>query len=112
MPEQPKKRPWFQYHLSTAYIVMLLASVLLWLNVRWYERDDPTGYWTYVDERGWPFTYLHSTMGLHGITVFGGFFSPLFLALNIVVSLAIVSAVAIACEWHIRRAAKKKGKEF
>ena len=34
MSEQPQKRPWFQYHLSTAIILMFVASGLLWLNMR------------------------------------------------------------------------------
>jgi len=88
--------------LLTAIVMMLAASGLLWLNVRRYEGRDLTGYWSHIDKHGWPFTYLQSTMGLHGITVFGGFFSPFFLVIDIFVSLAIVFAVAILCESLVR----------
>lgn len=33
MSEQPKKRPWFQFHLSTAVALMFVAAGLLWLNM-------------------------------------------------------------------------------
>lgn len=29
-----KKRPWFQLHLSTCIVLMVVAGVLLWLNLR------------------------------------------------------------------------------
>jgi hypothetical protein len=38
MNEKPKKRPWFQYHLSTAVIVMLAAGVLMGLCLKTYHK--------------------------------------------------------------------------
>jgi len=32
MDEKPKKRPWFQFQLSTAVVLMFVAAGLLWLN--------------------------------------------------------------------------------
>ncbi|MCY3021414.1 MAG: hypothetical protein NTW87_20560 [Planctomycetota bacterium] len=31
---RPKRRPWFQFHLSTAIVLMFVAAGLLWLNIR------------------------------------------------------------------------------
>lgn len=33
MDEKPRKRPWFQFHLSTAVVLMFVAAGLLWLNM-------------------------------------------------------------------------------
>ena len=103
MSEQPKKkRAWFQFSLGTAVIMMFVAAGLMWANIHCYEGRDPTGYWTYVEERGWPLVYLQSTMGLHGITVCGGNFSLGYLVLDGIVALAIVFAVAVGNERFIR----------
>lgn len=42
------KRPWFQFHLSTAIILMFVASGLLWLNIP--QHSDEV-----FLTRGWPF---------------------------------------------------------
>jgi hypothetical protein len=34
MDEKPKKRPWFQFHLSTAVVLMFVAGGLLWANMQ------------------------------------------------------------------------------
>jgi len=31
--DAPKKRSWFQIHLSTAVVLMVVAGVLMWVNV-------------------------------------------------------------------------------
>jgi len=55
----PRKRPLFQFHLSTAVILMFVAGGLIWLNVN--ERHFGRGaegslIWVVSDEygRGWP----------------------------------------------------------
>ena len=37
------KRSWFQIHLSTAIVLMLLASALLFVNVRVFENITEDG---------------------------------------------------------------------
>ena len=111
MPEQPKKRPWFQYHLSTAIVVMFVASGLLWLNVRnqnWIHLPDDD-----LPSYGWPFIYFNRYWMFEGSkSLFYNEWYCWHLIGNILIALAIVIVVAFVCEWHIRRAAKKKGKEF
>ena len=33
MSDAPKKRPWLQFHISTAIIMMFVAGGLMWLNL-------------------------------------------------------------------------------
>jgi len=51
MSDAPKKRPWFQYHLSTAVILMFVASALLWKDVHRElpGRGGETSAWTTVN---------------------------------------------------------------
>ncbi|MCY3018205.1 MAG: hypothetical protein NTW87_04125 [Planctomycetota bacterium] len=39
MSEQPKKRPWFQFHLSTAVTVMFVAAAFLGTNMCGHNTD-------------------------------------------------------------------------
>jgi len=51
MSDSPeKKRPWFQYYLSTAVVLMFVLSGLLWLNI--HSTTVPWG-----DYEGWSVTY-------------------------------------------------------
>ena len=34
MENEPKKRPWFQVHLSTAIVLMFTAGFIIWANTR------------------------------------------------------------------------------
>jgi len=43
-----KKRPWFQLHLSTCVVMMVVACALLWANLRLPQTDQR---WL---ELGWP----------------------------------------------------------
>jgi hypothetical protein len=36
MTDAPKKRPWLQFHLSTAVVLMFVAAGLMCANVREY----------------------------------------------------------------------------
>lgn len=61
----PRKRAWFQLHLSTCVVLMLASGVVLWANLRpprvhsfeflpRFSNGNPTlkGEWNYC---GWPF---------------------------------------------------------
>jgi hypothetical protein len=123
MSDQPKKRPLFQYHLSTAVVLMFVAAGLLWLNmrrdtvrerVRWGECG-PQSY-----AYGWPFeAYCYATpprLTTPEGDLFPGRVAPrspplqsvvvwhrVGLLGDILVALAIVIAVGVFCEWLIRR---------
>ncbi|MCY3017909.1 MAG: hypothetical protein NTW87_02605 [Planctomycetota bacterium] len=43
MDEKPKKRPWFQFHLSTAVVLMFVVGGLVWLNTRKIRPYPPLG---------------------------------------------------------------------
>jgi hypothetical protein len=53
---------WYQLHLSTLLVLMLLAGVLVWLNV--WERALARGWWP-VLVYGWPITAVESHAGGH-----------------------------------------------
>jgi hypothetical protein len=59
MNEQPKKRTWFQIHLSTAIVMMFVAGGLIWVNLReqWFDvltlSNQPGAY-------GWPFPAVYN----------------------------------------------------
>jgi len=62
-PDKPKKRPWFQFSLMTAIVVMLAASGLLGLN--FHETHGGRGCCGSVGctvtqdyMRGWPFGFI------------------------------------------------------
>lgn len=49
----PKPRPWFQIHLSTAVVLMIVSGGLLWANL----RRQPVPIFqdvSYFYEQGWP----------------------------------------------------------
>jgi hypothetical protein len=109
-----------QLHLSTLLIVMLLAAVLVWLNVR--ERKSGVRYWiggpthgpgAIVEEsraRGWPMSYAEwfdvPPPGPNEISLDDFFFPHERLhmaAVNLVLCLAILAVAAAAIEWVTRR---------
>lgn len=70
----PKPRPWFQFHLSTCVVLMVVAGVLVWANTRSIVAVEPkrsmfeTGaafssalveyaFGSGEVRRGWPFEY-------------------------------------------------------
>lgn len=51
-------RRWYQFHLSTALVLMFTASLFLWLNTRQYED---TKRHLQLFARGWPYAwYVHT----------------------------------------------------
>jgi hypothetical protein len=94
MADQPRKRPWLQYHLSTALIVALTAGLLLGINIQcrqiadaealqdhWYTLARQPGHWT-SDCRSRDAGFVDYLPYL---------------------SVMVLAAVAVACEWLIRR---------
>jgi len=103
------KRPWFQFHLSTAIILMFVASGLLWLNMR--PLPQPTRLsppnWE-IPVRGWPLTTRYFVMTLDSeeaalMVNAGGYWHWQNVALNVLCALVILVSVAALCEWRIHR---------
>ena len=99
MTDPPKKLPWFQYHLSTAIVMMFVASGLLWLNM---QRNHHS--------YGWPLPFI-AVWHVDYFSPSGPWESyemrydpiPWGIALNVVIWLAIMLGVGVFCEWLIRR---------
>jgi len=107
MPEPgKKKRPWFQFHLSTAIVLMFVAAGLLWLNLRDPVLTSKNCYgdgW-YIWDRGWPLP--HSRVGTTEFPMTEEYLDALFfpgMLADSIVGLSVLVAVAVACEWPIRR---------
>ncbi|MGD0091197.1 MAG: hypothetical protein ABSE73_14870 [Planctomycetota bacterium] len=118
MSEKPKKkRPWFQYHLSTAIVLMFVAGGLMWANrpygvFIWEGMDgttiyeDPAGP---ADVWGWPSTCIinrpHDPNRIPSGALFRIESSNVQNAVvcNLLTAVAILVAVAVWCEWRIRR---------
>jgi hypothetical protein len=114
MDEHPKKRPWFwfQYHLSTALVLMLVVGGLMWANMGnqgtdWGRAED-------LDTRdiphyakheyGWPLEfYSRCAMYLRDSSDVVVQWNKANLALDVLVAIALVYAVALLLEWRIRR---------
>jgi len=114
MNDAPKKRPWFQYHLSTAIVLMFVASGLLWLNMQPHGfmycivEDLPSGGGRWLNcfgqAYGWPFVCWYSHPGLQdGITVKG----PM-ICLDAASALCLLLPVAFTLEWRIRRKERRR----
>jgi hypothetical protein len=107
MTDAPKKRPWLQFHLSTAIIMMFVAAGLLWVNMHAVPQRRDTG-GGYMQHFGWPMTmasqeryYTLDAVGLvNGRLNIGGLDS---IVVNAIVALFILVATAVVCEWFIRR---------
>jgi len=120
-------RRWFRIHLSTAVVLMLAASLLLWANLRksssemlmllelereFYIRPFYVG-------RGWPYlaTGLKASTPISFRENAGSrtlddielpssateFYCPECLASDVAIALLILLLLAILCEWRIRR---------
>jgi hypothetical protein len=92
-----RRRSWFQIHLSTAIMLMLVAGGLVWANA------EPTKFYSMGDElvffRGWPYTFQGNING----DVIKDYFWPEYMARNVASAVMILGTVAFACEWWIRR---------
>ena len=95
----------FQFHLSTAVMMMFVAAALLWLNlasgVKKVQVGGAPDEW-YIHKRyGWPFRVVEI-----GWDNESGF-DLLSFMLNLTIALGLLAAFWFACELHIRRRNKK-----
>lgn len=115
----PKPRPWFQLHLSTCVVLMVVAGVLAMLNFRsphmpiWWDQD--------ITRRsfGWPLEVVH-TLSDGDANRFepyrwgdSGSFeinydAVLKICLNALLNLMIMIGAARLSEYLIRRRARKR----
>jgi hypothetical protein len=99
------KRPWFQYHLSTAIILMFVASGLLWLNLTesttiWRLDDVPFSF----RQWGWPFLWPHNPWAHsqpYFISPSVDYYSPLIV--DAAIATALLVFIAFVLEYRIRR---------
>ena len=129
MSDAAKKRPWFQYHLSTAVVLMFVAGGLMWANMtperkvydqveyciapgatsaQYTGRTRATAYvW------GWPYEACSKTLAGEEMRAGDAVWRPTEpqpfeirgkpFAYNIIVAMSIVVAAALLLEWLIRR---------
>ena len=113
---RPKRR-WFQFHLSTAIVLMFMASWLVWLHIGEFlvphqgkskRSSELTIFY------GWPADAIAYTV-VNKRTASGWLevsrtvtFAPLKLAINIVLGLLLLSAVAYSIECLFRRRSARK----
>jgi hypothetical protein len=116
------KRRWFQFHLMTAILVMLLAGALSWANSRMrpvgnsgdivVPEDIVAEGWLGM-QWGWPFCFYERVQP----DSFGPSLTPLAswptefhwqaLAWDILIAVAILLGAAFLCEAILRRAAAR-----
>ncbi|MCY3017735.1 MAG: hypothetical protein NTW87_01710 [Planctomycetota bacterium] len=109
-----KKRPLFQYHLSTAIIAMFAASGLLWANfntdrvglIRWENRAPLPGR-TVEPGIGWPLPFcpeftVYSGLDGEGYYTTSGW-KPVALVFDILIAVLVLAFCVTLCEWLIRR---------
>jgi hypothetical protein len=121
MTEPPPKR--FQIHLSTAIVMMFVAGILLWANVREYDvkpMDSPMRMWygdepqklyqvrdeAFVDKKwGWPLEFLHHRFFAETEYRFMYWCA----GIDFYFAACVLLAVWFLCEWLIRHRAAQKG---
>ncbi|MCY3024200.1 MAG: hypothetical protein NTW87_34930 [Planctomycetota bacterium] len=120
MTDAPKKRPFFQFHLSTAVVLVFAAAGLLWANMHerkavahfldqeweWDRSRSEVQIEAYVVFHGWP-SFCTESLYLFCYSEPDHFCrndcKPLSLALNALVALFVLLATAVLLEWLIRR---------
>ena len=113
-----KKRRWFQIHLSTAIVLMFLASGILFKNLTVIETQyatsghgDPLGGGTLtIKSSGWPFIITENLS--HTPEPYDPEYAHSFdwrcVALNVLTCISSLFAVALILEWRIRRREARK----
>jgi len=103
----PKKRPWFQFHLSTAVVLMFVAGLLLGANIlisRWEWVSETRGVTMTSRCYGFPMPfYRFGTMYDAPYAVVSG----IFFCFDLCVWLLTIGLTAFVCEWLIRRKERK-----
>ncbi|MCY3023238.1 MAG: hypothetical protein NTW87_30035 [Planctomycetota bacterium] len=97
VPAPTANRPWLQFHLSTALVLVFVAAALLWLNIGLHEHRL----------YGWPFhvfsydfTYLDQAADRYYLKATQDDWS--WLALDVFVAVLLLVAVGAACEHRLR----------
>jgi len=103
----PRKRGWFQFHLSTAVILMFVAGGLIGLNVHERRPSAEEGWVWLLSTRGWPWAFSarddfwwnssYGTIEWH----------TEFFLLDMLVGLSVLAGVAMLLEWLLRRRERK-----
>ena len=108
MTDAPQERPWLQFHLSTAVVLMFVAAGLLWLNM----RPLPIGAWipaeplregAQIPWHGWPLMTRYTVFTLSNEEMDGGYWNWQNCAFNALCAVVILLAVGMFCEWLLRR---------
>jgi len=113
-----RARRWFQFHLSTAVLMMLVVGAMSWLEMHEHRfklqviGDNEGPYPEYIVMRGWPVMMGRETIDKNGIvtelpwsteaTVLGYF------TLDLLCFLSILAATGFVSEYIIRRRETKK----
>ena len=122
MPEPPRRKR-FQFHLSTAIVMMFVAGGLMWANTTAKIAEEGTFNESHVNwtgtfvlvQRGWPFPYCQlenwqysdkSRSPIRNPDPKYYFSNAL---LNMLIAMIIVSLGLFLCESRIRRRAARKG---
>ncbi len=92
-------RRFFQLHLSTALILMLAASALLWANV--VPEPDSGGMLVWALDYGWPMIYRTEPGSI--VSNEPSWLSYKHLLLNLAGAFAILLVIAAICECALRR---------
>ena len=91
------RRPWFQFHLSTAVVLMFVAGGLMWANmtksVVMLSRP--------AESFGWPVPFLIYRVGMKG-DVYQDWYHACFV-LDALLALCILLLCALSCEYLLRR---------
>ncbi|MCY3018878.1 MAG: hypothetical protein NTW87_07610 [Planctomycetota bacterium] len=111
MSDAPKKRPWLQFHLSTAVVLMFVAAGLLWLNMR--DRHSLFLETVWATQYGWPFVAAEKPRYQYVIpgspTIITGpaanriHVSIVGVVADCIVALVVLFVVGVLCERLIRR---------
>jgi hypothetical protein len=114
-------RKWFQIHLSTAIVLMVLAGGMVWLNVSWQQSVLFDSHGGHQYAYGWPvhcFVVKHQYFLVTAESqILGGAlreYDALTFGLimkwivpNALATLGVLGIAAVILEWRIRREARK-----
>jgi uncharacterized membrane protein len=121
---KPPPRNRFQFHLSTAIVMMFVAGALIWANCS--ERIHNSHFHdskNFIDvdlrifERGWPITADTWILDRTDSNDFSGQLNvdkwniriTKYIIIDVLIAITTVFIVCFLCEWLIRRRAARKG---
>lgn len=118
-----RKRPWFQLHLTTCVVLMLVGAVLIWLNLAEqisFDSDTFANVDTPGIRVGWPRCALFMEDGSiyvggtesrnrpRGYSSFGPKIIYDWLLPDVLAAIGLLASAALSCEWSIRRRARRQ----